>query len=118
MDLDALRQPGLDFGELAFHQTDGLQGIRARSRITTIPDTASPIPFQSAAPRRISGPSETAPRSRMRSLVPGIAMLAMSSAVWAYPRPRIMYSAPADSRTRPPVSAFPARTASETLWME
>ena len=39
-------------------------------RITTIPDTTSPVPSRSATPRRRSGPTVTLPMSRIRIGVP------------------------------------------------
>ena len=39
-------------------------------RMMTMPETASPVPSRSAAPRRISGPSTTSPTSLMRMGVP------------------------------------------------
>ncbi len=39
-------------------------------RITTMPETTSPVPSRSATPRRRSGPSATWPRSRTRMGVP------------------------------------------------
>jgi hypothetical protein len=58
-DLDALGQPGpsrrasLDGG-------DGDDSVSAPWRTTTMPPTVSPSPFQSASPRRISGPMHVA----------------------------------------------------------
>ena len=39
-------------------------------RMTTMPETASPVPSRSETPRRRSGPTTTWPMSRMRIGVP------------------------------------------------
>ncbi len=77
-------------------------------RMMTIPPTASPWPFKSTTPRRISEPSCTVATSRSKigvplALVP-TAIFSISSVDLMYPRPRIMYSTPENSMTRPPVS--------------
>ena len=91
-------------------------------RITTIPDTTSPVPSRSATPRRRSGPTVTSPMSRIRIGVPlslaDTTMLSKSATDFAYPRPRTMYSVPPNSMSRPPVSTLPPRTASTTRCIE
>ncbi len=77
-------------------------------RMMTMPPTASPWPFKSTTPRRMSEPSCTVATSRSKigvplALVP-MAIFSMSSVDLMYPRPRIIYSTPENSTTLPPVS--------------
>src|SRR6266567_4608281 len=65
----------------------------------TTPPTASPLPSNSPAPLRMSGPKVTVATSRTSTGVPVcaftmITVLPMSSRERIYPRPRTMYSRP------------------------
>ena len=89
------------------------------ARMMTIPATVCPLPSSSAMPRRSSGPSWTRATSFTRIGVPRwLVPTTTCSMSWIdrkYCDPRIIYSVPVISSTRPLTSALLFRTASMTV---
>ena len=86
----------------------------APGRITTMPPTASPIPFSSVMPRRMDGPSTMRATSPRVTGVPSTLLRTVcskSSGFVTYPNERIRYSVSAISSVRPPVSLLAPRVA-------
>ena len=66
------RHPRLDHACALFYWIDHVDRV-CSWRMTTMPETTSPLPSRSASPRRRSGPTVTWPMSRIRIGVPGSA---------------------------------------------
>jgi hypothetical protein len=63
------RPEGPSTADLVLHARDDVERT-SPCRMMTMPDTTSPVPSRSAAPRRRSGPSTTSPMSLTRIGVP------------------------------------------------
>ena len=100
-DLHALRQPRFDLLESRFHAIDHVQRILSLLASSTMPETTSPVPSRSAdaAPdvRSQHDFTDVLDAHRRAALDRPATMSSRSCGDFAYPRPRIMYSAPPNS---------------------